>query len=153
SFAQQRLWFLDQLAPGSPIYNIPLAVRLTGRLEVRALERSFEELVRRHEILRTIFTMVDGNPMQVVRAKGSVGLKLVDLSELTSSEREAKALRLTTEEGQRPFDLTQDPPLRVTLCRLDEHEHVLLLIMHHIISDGWSTGVLIREITTLNKAF
>jgi amino acid adenylation domain-containing protein len=153
SFAQQRLWFLDQLTPGSPVYNIPVAVRLTGRLDVAALERSFEEIVSRHEILRTTFTTVEGVPMQVVTEKGSVTLRLVDLSQLPPGEREAKVSELATEESQQPFDLTRGPLLRLTLYRLSEQEQVLLLVMHHIVSDGWSTGVLIREVTALYKAF
>jgi Condensation domain len=153
SFAQQRLWFLDQLIPGSPIYNIPVAVRLTGYLGAQALEQSLQEIVRRHEILRTIFIVVDGAPVQVVEANGSAVLRLEDLGELSPEERETKVLQLATEESQRPFDLMRGPLLRATLYRLAEQEHILLLVMHHIISDGWSTGVLIREITTLYKAF
>jgi len=153
SFAQQRLWFLDQLNPGSSAYNIPVAARLAGNLNVEALKQSIEEIVRRHEILRTTFTTVEGNPVQAVRANGLVALTLVDLSELPPGERETRVLLLTTEECQQPFDLTHGPLLRVTLFRLDAQEHVLLLVMHHIISDGWSTGILIREVTTLYKAF
>jgi len=153
SFAQQRLWFLDQLIPGSSVYNIPVAVRLTGCLDAPALEQSLEEIVRRHEILRTVFTTVDGAPMQVVEANGAAGLRPVDLGELSPEERETKVLQLATDESRRPFDLTRGPLLRATLYRLDEQEHVLLLVMHHIVSDGWSTGVLIREVTTLYKAF
>src|SRR5262249_32495778 len=118
-----------------------------------ALEQSFEEIVRRHETLRTTFTNVDGNPMQVVAGKGSVGLKHLDLSELPEKEREAQVLRLVTYESQQPFDLPRGPLLRVILFRLAEQEHVLLAVMHHIVSDGWSMGVLIREVATLYKAF
>ncbi len=156
SFGQQRLWFLDQLTPGSPVYNVPAAVRLTGRLDARALEQCFDEIIRRHEILRTTFTtpvVVDGNPAQIVGRHRPFKLRSVDLSELPTDEREAQVLRLTNEESQRPFDLISGPLLRVTLYRLGAEEHVLLLVAHHIISDGWSTGVLIREISVLYPSF
>ncbi len=153
SFAQQRLWFLDQLIPGSPVYNITAAIRLTGSLNVQALEQSLEEIVRRHETLRTTFTNLDGTPMQVVAGKGSAGLKLENLSELSEKEREAKVLQLVTYESQQPFDLARGPLLKLILFRLAEQEHVLLAVMHHIVSDGWSIGVLIREAATLYKAY
>ncbi len=153
SFAQQRLWFLDQLTPGSPVYNIPAAVRLKGRLDVQALERCFDEIVRRHEILRTTFTIVDGNPAQIVGKHRPIKLALVDLSKMPPDEREAQVSQLAAEESQRPFDLTSGPLLRVTLFRLSAEDHVLLLVIHHIISDGWSTGVLIREVAALYQSF
>jgi amino acid adenylation domain-containing protein len=153
SFAQQRLWFLDQLTPGSPVYNIPAAVQFTGSLDAQALERCFDETARRHEILRTTFTTVDGNPAQIVGRHQPVRLRLVDLSELPPDERKAQVSRLVVEESQRPFDLTSGPLLRVTLYRMRADEHVLLLVTHHIISDGWSTGVLIREVAALYQSF
>jgi amino acid adenylation domain-containing protein len=153
SFGQQRLWFLDQLTPGSPVYNIPAAAQLTGRLDMQALEQCYDEIVRRHEILRTTFTTVDGNPAQIVEKHRPARLRLVDLSELAPDEREAQVSQLITEESQRPFDLTSSPLLRVTLYRMGAEEHVLLLVAHHIISDGWSTGVLIREVATLYQYF
>ncbi len=153
SFAQQRLWFLDQLTPGSPVYNIHAAVRLTGSLDSWALERCFDEIVRRHEALRTTFTIVDGNPAQIVGRHRPVRLRLVDLSELPPDESEAQATQLIAEESQWPFDLTSGPLLRVTLYRMSEVDHVLLFGVHHIISDGWSTGVLIREVAALYSAF
>jgi amino acid adenylation domain-containing protein len=151
SFAQQRLWFLDQLNPGDA-YNIPAAVRLVGALNIVALEQSFQEIIQRHEALRTIFATEAGQPVQVIIPSVTFKLPVIDLR-LPPSEREAEVLRLATEEAQRPFDLTQLPLLRVTLLQLDEAENVVLLTLHHIIADGWSMGVLIREVATLYEAF
>ncbi len=153
SFAQQRLWFLEQLGPGTPLYNIPSAVRFIGQLDVVALEQSLNEIVRRHEILRTIFATVDGQAVQVITPQLSLRVSLVDLSSLPPAEREPEALRLAAEEAQRPFDLVRGPLLRARLLRLDEEDHVALLTMHHIVSDGWSTGVLVQEIAALYPAF
>ena len=153
SFGQQRLWFLDQLEPDNPSYNIPTAVRLTGQLNAAALEQSFSEIVRRHEALRTTFVVADGSPVQVIAPTLNVTLLVTDLSELPESEREAEARRLATEEAQRLFDLARGPLVRAGLLRLGEEEHVLLVTMHHIISDGWSTGVFVRELTALYEAF
>ncbi|HIP97138.1 MAG TPA: non-ribosomal peptide synthetase, partial [Anaerolineae bacterium] len=149
SFAQQRLWFLDQFEPGSPFYNIPSAVRLTGKLDVVALERTLNEIVRRHESLRTTFATINGDPVQVISPSLTLPLPVIDLRDLPQAEREAEALRLATGEAMRPFNLTQGPLLRGTLLRLDEEEHIVLLTMHHIISDGWSMGVFIGELTTI----
>jgi amino acid adenylation domain-containing protein len=153
SFAQQRLWFLERLEPGSPLHNIPVALRLEGALDAGALERSFLALVRRHEVLRTTFQQGDGEPVQVVYPATELPLAVVDLRELPAKEREAEARRLAGEEARRPFDLSAGPLLRATLMRLGEAEHVLVLVMHHIISDGWSTGVLVGEVKALYEAF
>ncbi len=160
SFAQQRLWFLDQLEPGTPLYNIPSAVRLSGALDVEALQRSLDEIVERHESLRTTFAAVDGQPVQVIAPAGAsvsaysnMPIRLVDLRDVPEDRREAQALRLAAEEARRPFDLARGPLLRVALLRLDESEYVVLLTMHHIISDGWSMGVLVAEIAALYDAF
>jgi len=153
SFAQQRLWFLDKLVPNNPFYNVPAAIRLTGSLNFEALEKTFNEIVRRHEALRTTFVVVDGEPVQVVAPKLTVSLPVIDLRSLTIADREAEARRLITQEAQRPFDLSKGPLLRVTLLRLDETEHILLVNLHHIVSDGWSIGVLTREIGALYTAF
>ncbi|HEU4597498.1 MAG TPA: condensation domain-containing protein, partial [Pyrinomonadaceae bacterium] len=153
SFAQQRLWFLDQLEPGSAAYNIPTALRLTGRLDATALGRTLDEVVRRHEVLRTTFVEVDGEPAQVVKEFERMSLPLTDLSHLPEGEREAEAQRLTRLERQKAFDLAAGPLLRATLLRLSEEEHILLVTMHHIISDGWSTGIFIREMSALYSAF
>ena len=153
SFAQQRLWFIDQLEPGNSVYNFPAAIHLQGPLNVMALEQSVNEIVRRHEALRTTFTTVDGRPAQVIAPKLIVRPTVVNLQELPESEREAEVRRLAIEEAQRPFYLARGPLLRVTLLRLAEEEHVGLLTMHHTVSDGWSTGILIREMAVLYEAF
>lgn len=153
SFAQQRLWFLNQLDPDSPAYNIPCSVRLNGWLNVKALKRALSEIVGRHEILRTTFTAVDGEPMQVVHATRPVSLPVADLSGLELPNREAEALHLAAEEARRPFDFTQGPLMRAMLLRLGEQEHVVLLTTHHIVSDAWSLSVLAREVSALYEAF
>ncbi|MDP8966095.1 MAG: condensation domain-containing protein, partial [Cyanobacteriota bacterium] len=152
SFAQQRLWFLDQLVPDNAFYNTPAALRVVGSLNLAALEQTFNEIVRRHEALRTTFVTVEGQPVQAIASALTIPLPVIDLRELPKAERENEARRLTTQEAQRPFDLSKHPLLRVTLLRLDETEYVLLLILHHIVSDGWSMGVLIREIAALYTA-
>lgn len=153
SFAQQRLWFLDQLTPGSTAYNIPMSARLTGRLDVAALERSVQEVVRRHEILRTTFKAVEGQPVQVVASSADSRLNVVDLSGLDEGEREAAAGRLAAEEFRRPFDLESGPLMRVTLLRLDAERHILLRTTHHIISDRWSEDIFVRDLLALYEAF
>lgn len=153
SFAQQRLWFLDQLQPGTAAYNIPYALRLTGSLKVSALVQSLKHIVARHESLRTTFSAIDGQPMQVIAESRPVELPLVELSQLECGDRETEMLRLAGEEARRPFDLARGPLLRATLLHLGDDEHVLLLTMHHIVGDGWSTSVLLRELTQLYGAF
>ncbi|MEG4011367.1 MULTISPECIES: non-ribosomal peptide synthetase [unclassified Microcoleus] len=153
SFAQQRLWFLDQLQPGNPAYNIPAAVRLKGALNVAVLEQTFQEIIKRHEALRTTFKSVEGRPAQVIISSFNFTLPIVNLRELSQAEREAEAMRLAAEEARQPFDLTKWPLLRVTLLHLDETEYLLLVTVHHIIADGWSMGVLVREVAALYEAF
>ncbi|BAY34386.1 condensation domain-containing protein [Nostoc carneum NIES-2107] len=153
SFAQQRLWYLDQLEPGNPAFNICQSMRLTGLLNVAALEQSFQEVVNRHEILRTTFTVIDGQPLQVINPTVLFKLKLLNLQELSPSKKQTEVLRLANEEAKFTFNLTKDFLLRVTLVQLEETEYALFVTMHHIIADGWSIGVLIREITTLYQAF
>ena len=153
SFAQQRLWFLDQLEPGSAFYNIPAALRLKGELQVGALERTLNEIVRRHEVLRTRFVNVSGEPRQEVLTAEEVKLAITDLSELDEAERETAVSEAVAAESREPFDLVHGPLLRVKLLRLDEQEHVALLTMHHIVSDGWSMGLLIKEVATLYQAY
>ncbi len=153
SYAQQRLWFMDKFEPDSPLYNTPAALELGGALNLPALKQSFNEIVRRHESLRTTFRSVDGRPVQVIAPKFEVPLQLLDLDVIPVESRRQEALRLATEEAQRPFDLSQGPLIRVHLLRLEETLHILLVTMHHIVSDGWSMGVLIREITTLYAAY
>ena len=153
SFAQQRLWFLDQLEPNSAFYNIPLVVPLTGGLDVVALQRAIDEIVRRHEVLRTTFATQDGEPVQVVAPVSGVALVQVDLRSLSGQAQEAEAQRLVDEEAQRPFDLRCGPLFRVTLLHLSDDEQLLLLTIHHIISDGWSMGILAHEFDALYDAF
>ncbi|HEY0510454.1 MAG TPA: amino acid adenylation domain-containing protein [Thermoanaerobaculia bacterium] len=153
SYAQQRLWFLDQLSPGSSAYSIPAAVQLDLDLDPATLKRSLDEVVRRHEILRTTFVSVVGQPQQVIAETAEVDLPLRDLSGLAEEECEAEARRLALDESLRPFDLSRGPLLRVTLLRLGEGRHRLLLTLHHIISDGWSIGVLMGEVEALYAAF
>ncbi|MEG4404822.1 amino acid adenylation domain-containing protein [Microcoleus sp. MON2_D5] len=153
SFAQQRLWFLDQLQPGNPAYNIPAAVRLKGALNVAVLEQTFQEIIKRHEALRTTFNSVEGRPAQVIISSFNFTLPIVNLRELSQAEREAEAMRLAAEEARQPFDLTKWPLLRVTLLHLDDTEYLLLLTVHHIVADGWSMGVLVREVAALYEAF
>ncbi|WP_460203568.1 amino acid adenylation domain-containing protein [Scytonema sp. NUACC21] len=153
SFAQARLWFLDQLEPGSAVYNIPAAVRLSGSLDVAALQQSFNEIVRRHETLHTTFMRVDGEPIVALAPVSSFKLTMVDLRELAPDEQSTEVSRLIALEAQRPFDLSNGPLLRATLLQLNQTEHVLLVVMHHIISDGWSMGVLIRELAALYEAY
>src|SRR6185436_2458603 len=157
SFAQQRLWFLDQLEPGSPVYNLPAAIELTGRLDVPALAAAFGEVVRRHEAFRTTFSFVEGEPAQVVAEPAAFALPLVDLQGLPRPGNvEAESRRLAAAEARRPFDLG-DPRgglmLRATLLRQGAERHTILLTMHHVASDGWSLGVLVREIGALYAAF
>jgi amino acid adenylation domain-containing protein len=153
SFSQERLWFIDQLEPGNPVYNIGAAVRLTGCLDMDALRRTFDESMRRHESLRTTFATVGGRPVQVVSAPGHFEIGLTDLSGLPEAGRDDETLRLAREEARKPFDLGRGPLLRVSLLRLAEEEHVALFTMHHIISDGWSMGILIREVAALYAAY
>lgn len=157
SFAQQRLWFLDQFQPGSPVYNIPIALRLSGRLDIAALEHSLAGIVCRHEALRTTFAVAADEPVQVIAAEANSPetqtLRLIDLQHLPSAERETEVRRLATAEARRPFDLTRGPLLRVTLLRLKAETHVLLLTMHHIISDGWSLDLFLRELAALYQAY
>jgi amino acid adenylation domain-containing protein len=153
SFAQQRLWFIDQLDPGNCVYNFPVAVRLKGSLNLAALKQSLNEIVRRHEALRTTFTTVDGQPSQVIAPRLIISLPVVNLRELAEVERENEVQRLVIEEARRSFDLAQGPLLRASILELSEDEQVGLLTMHHIVSDGWSTGILIREMAILYEAF
>ncbi|HEY0602095.1 MAG TPA: amino acid adenylation domain-containing protein, partial [Herpetosiphonaceae bacterium] len=153
SFAQQRLWFLDQLNPGHSFYNMYVAVRLTGALDVSAVERSLNAIVQRHEALRTTIAPMNGNPVQVIHANLPIPLPIVDLRDLPAAEREAEALRLAAVEGDQPFDLAQGSLLRARLLRLDDEQHIVLLTMHHIVSDGWSMGMLVRELVAFYTAF
>ncbi|MCY1023457.1 non-ribosomal peptide synthetase [Pyxidicoccus sp. MSG2] len=153
SFAQQRLWFLNELEPGNPFYNIPVAVRLRGSLDIAALHASLNEVVRRHEALRTRFVVIDGTPFQQIVPHLTLTLAQEDLSALSGDLRETQALARMQEEARTPFDLVEGPPIRVKLLRLEAAEHLLLLTLHHIVADGWSMGVLVREMGALYAAF
>jgi surfactin family lipopeptide synthetase A len=153
SFTQEGLWFLDQLKPGRATYNMPVAISLRGLLEVEALERSLNAIVQRHEALRTTFGMREGQPVQMIAPTLNVALSVVDLRGLAEAEEEAEVLRLATEEAQHPFDLTQGPLLRATLLQLGAEESMLMLVIHHIVFDGRSVGVLFRELASLYEAF
>jgi amino acid adenylation domain-containing protein len=152
SFAQHRLWFLDRLQPGSSAYNIPTAVRLEGRLDVAALRSALAEVVGRHEILRTTFADDGGVPRQVIADSLELPLPIEDLSGLPEDRRLELALERVREEAARPFDLSRGPLVRAGLIRLSGTDHILQMTMHHIVSDGWSLGVLIREVSALYDA-
>jgi non-ribosomal peptide synthetase component F/acyl carrier protein len=151
SYAQQRLWFLEQLLPGGDSYHLPVAVRLRGALRVAALERALGEVVRRHEVLRTRFVLEDGQPVQVISPQVQLRLTLADLAGLAGAGRALR--REGLEQVRRTFDLSRGPLLRALLLRVAESRHVLLLTMHHIVCDGWSLGVLVREVSTLYEAY
>jgi amino acid adenylation domain-containing protein len=153
SFAQQRLWFLDQLMPGNPAYNMPAAVHLTGALDVSALERSLREVAKRHEALRTTLPMVDGRPVQHIAEAPDFELPVIDLSAMPEDERKALSERLAGQEARRPFDLARGPMMRAFVLRLANDEHVALVTLHHIVSDGWSVGVLVQEMAVLYESF
>ncbi len=153
SFSQQRLWFLHQLQPKSAAYNVVEALRLDGALDAELLERCLSEVATRHETLRTVFGMLNGIPVQRILPELPLPLSVVDLQDVQESDREDRARQSATEEIRRPFDLTCGPLLRTTLFKLDARKHVLIFVAHHIISDGWSMNVLIRELTALYEAF
>ncbi len=153
SFGQQRLWLLQELEPQSVLYNVAAALRLCGRLDVPVLEASLASLVKRHEALRTRFGRIEGRPVQVIDDGTAWRLAHEDLSALPEAEREGEARRRSSEEARRPFDLSGGPLFRAQLLRLDERDHVLALAMHHAVSDGWSVGVLVRELRELYAAF
>ncbi|MET0396105.1 MAG: amino acid adenylation domain-containing protein [Longimicrobiaceae bacterium] len=152
SFAQERLWFLGQLGTDTAAYVIPGALRLRGVLDAAALAGSLAEIVRRHEALRTTFAFVDGRPVQVVSPPGGLDLPATDLSGLPAEEREDAMLRLAREQTARPFDRARGPLFRARLVRLAAEEHVLLMVVHHVVADGWSMGVLFGEMSALYAA-
>ncbi|WP_420372376.1 non-ribosomal peptide synthetase [Microcystis aeruginosa] len=153
SFAQQRLWILAQLEPDSPFYNMFKAVHLQGRINIEILERSLNEIVHRHEILRTNFKEVEENPVQVIAPRATLKISVVDLQGLSRQEQSEQLQLLATEDQLQPFDLTKGILLRVTLVQLKSESSALLLTMHHIISDGWSMGVLLKELSSLYQVF
>jgi amino acid adenylation domain-containing protein len=153
SFAQSRLYFLHQLVPGNPFYNVSTAIRLTGSLNIPVLEQTFNEIIRRHESLRTTFLIIKGQPVQAIAPALNLSLPIINLRHLLISEREREALQLATAEAKISFNLSAEPLLRLKLLQLDETDYILLLNLHHIIADGWSIGVLLRELAVIYKAF
>jgi acyl transferase domain-containing protein/acyl-CoA synthetase (AMP-forming)/AMP-acid ligase II/acyl carrier protein/alpha-ketoglutarate-dependent taurine dioxygenase len=153
SFAQRRLWFLDQLEPGDPAYNVPFFQRIAGELDAAVLERSLAVILERHEVLRTTFRAVEGEPVQVIGPPGPLPVAVCDLSGLPADRRDGEVRRLAAEEAARPFDLERDLMLRSRLLRLGEREHVALFTLHHIAGDAWSAAVTMDELSRLYDAF
>ncbi|TRU33563.1 MAG: amino acid adenylation domain-containing protein [Microcystis aeruginosa Ma_MB_F_20061100_S20] len=153
SYAQQRLWFLDQLEPNSPFYNISLALHLTGSLQVDVLEKSLQEIIQRHESLRTNFATIEGNPVQIIKPESNWQLTLVNGKDSPKYREEQEIKKWLEIHSHQPFDLANDSLIRATLLKLSDTEHFLLICLHHIVSDGWSMGVFIEELTTLYNAY
>src|SRR6185369_2479661 len=153
SFAQQRLWFLNELQPDSAVYNLGGGVRMEGPLSVTALERALDEIVRRHESLRTTIRQIDSEPVQILNSPHKFSLSQIDLRDVPESAREGEAQSLLAHEARKPFNLEQGPLFRATLLLLSEREHILLLTMHHIVCDGWSIGIFVRELIELYESF
>lgn len=153
SFAQQRLWFLGQLDSDSSPYHISKALRIQGSLHIESLHQALNTILARHEVLRTTYSVVDGHPYQVIASPTPIALPLIDLSHAPAEEQPTKLQQLLQQEMSRSFDLSTDCMLRTTLIRLAEHDHVLVLVMHHIASDGWSMGILFQELSALYGAF
>jgi hypothetical protein len=153
TIAQQTFWFLDQLERGNPAWNIAVRFRIRGRLDIPTLQRALNEIVSRHEILRTTFSLIDGQPRQIVHATAAIPLPLDDLSLLSQTERDAEEERVSIQEGERRFDLKNGPLIRARLLKLGDQEHMLLATMHHIVSDGWSVGVFSDELGAHYAAF
>ncbi|HLK59638.1 MAG TPA: condensation domain-containing protein, partial [Chthonomonadaceae bacterium] len=153
SFAQQRLWFIEQLQPGNAVYNIPHAIRIRGPLHVPAFRQALDEIVARHEALRTNFVEHEGEGIQVISAEMGLPFQTIDLRDKGEAEREQEALELCTIEARRPFDLSRDRLIRALWITVGEEDHILVLTMHHIVSDGVSSNILFRELTTLYAAF
>ena len=148
SFSQERLWFLDQLMPGSPVFNVPISVPVSAALDPAVLQRCVEEIVRRHEVFRTRILTVDGKPTPVISVVPAT-LETIDLTALSESEQTIECRRLAKAESLRPFDLECGPLLRTTLINLNDEKSIFLLTMHHIVSDGWSILIFFRELSAL----
>jgi len=153
AFAQQRLWFLDQLEPGNLFYNMPMAVRIEGSFDIAALQYSLNEIIRRHEVLRTTFVAVDGDPRQVITSELLIDMPLIDLSDMPTADAETKAQALASAETRKPFDLSTGPMLRGLLVRFSQQDHLVVLVLHHIVADAWSVGVFMSELAILYDAF
>jgi hypothetical protein len=153
SFAQERLWFIQQLEPHSIAYNVPRAIRIRGDLNGKVLERSLNEIISRHASLRTSFSMVDGSLRQIIAESSSLNLPIVDLRNFSTNERTNKVAELSKDEATLAFDLSHGPVLRARLLRLEAEEHLLLLTMHHIVSDAWSANIFFEELTACYREF
>ena len=153
SFAQRQMWVIDQMTPGNPAYNLPVGIRILGPLDAGALENSFNEIIRRHEALRTTFAVSDGEPLQVIHPELRITINITKLDHLPREEQENKLQALASEESVRSFDLTRPPLLRVALYVLGETDHVLIVNAHHIVVDGFSIGLMWDELNTLYRAF
>jgi amino acid adenylation domain-containing protein len=153
SYAQQRLWFLDQLEPNSSFYNVPLALHLEGTLKIDALEKSLQEIIQRHESLRTNFTTIDGNPVQIIKPESNWKLTIVNGKDSPKYREDNELKKWLEIHSHQPFDLANDSLIRATLLELSDTENFLLICMHHVVSDGWSMGVFIQELTTLYNAY
>src|SRR5437762_358971 len=152
SYNQQGRWVLNQLMPGTSLYHTPMAVRLTGNLDVAALKDALDMLIARHDALRTTFGIMDGSPKQLVAKSLALEMPIIDLIEIPQPDRDTEAQRLLQEEAGRPFDLSQGPLIRSVLLRLGEREHILLVTTHHIVTDGWSVGIFQRELSAFYQA-
>ncbi|MBD2520193.1 amino acid adenylation domain-containing protein, partial [Nostoc sp. FACHB-973] len=153
SYAQQRLWFLDQFEPNSPFYNMSIALRLAGTVQVAALDQSFQEIIHRHEALRTNFITVDGQPTQIIQTETNWTVSVVDLKHLSTTEQEIASQQLVQQQAIQPFELATQALVRATLVVLSETEHILLMCIHHIVSDGWSIGLFVQELAALYNAY
>jgi amino acid adenylation domain-containing protein len=153
SYAQQRMWLVDRLNPGNPAYNIARAIRVRGSLSQEVLRESLQGMVARHESLRTTFAEIDGDPVQIIAVSGSLEMPTIDLRDVPEPERESETLRLARDEAERAFDLTKGPLIRTKLLRLSADEHVLILVIHHVVTDAWSMSVLFEEIGRLYEAY
>ncbi len=153
SFGQQRLWFINQLNPATPVHNIPVAIELNGRLDINIIERCLNEIVQRHEALRTTIQATDGKPVQVISKSLTVELPVIDVTNLRKSDQEIEVEQIKSAEAHQPFEIASGPLLRSKLVRLSQNRNILLLTMHHIISDGWSIGVLLRALGILYETY
>src|SRR5882762_249481 len=153
SFAQRQMWIIDQMTPGNPAYNVPYGYRLRGSLDLPALEDSFNEVIERHEPLRTTFAVKDGEPLQLIHPELKITIKVTALDHLTGEECENRLQALASEESVKSFDLSRLPLIRVSLFKLAEAEHALIINLHHIVADGLSVGLLVDELDTFYRAF
>src|SRR5439155_10084154 len=148
SFTQRQMWVIDQMTPGNPAYNLPYGYRLRGPLKLTALEHSFNEVIKRHDALRTTFAVKDEEPLQLIHPDLKIKINVTELDHLTGGERENRLQALASEVSVKSFDLSRLPLIRVSLFKLGEAEHVLLINLHHIVADGLSIGLLLNELDT-----